>query len=626
VVGKHALLLASLVLLALPAAIDAQQAARERADIPEKYKWDLTNIYANEADWDTELEWVDSMVPEVLAFRGKLGESAETLLAFHKKSEEMDRIFSRLFAYAGLKADEDARVSRYQGLRQRVRSAGVAVQAATAWVQPELLSIPEEKLQGFLDELPRLKVYQHSYNDLWRSREHILSEEEEKILSLAGDLAATPRDVFNQMTNADLKFGTVVDEKGEEIELTQARYGTLLESPDRRVRKDAYDVFYEGYGRYLHGSAAAFAGVLKRDLFFARARGYDSCVEASLDDDNVRTEILENLIATVSANLDPVKRYYQIRKRVMELDTLYTYDTYVPLTPELNESYEYETAVQMIETGLKPLGPDYVKEVGKGFRSRWVDVYENVGKRSGAYSWGSSALPHPFMLMNYEGKIEDVFTLAHEMGHSMHTFYTVATQPQVYSGVPLFTAEVASTTNEALLMDDLLRKTKDRDKKIFLLNYYIRQIMGTVYTQVMFAEFETIAHGMAEKGEPITVESLGEVYRGLLEKYSGGEVVYPETSTTGWARIPHFYRNFYVYKYATSYAAATAISQKILKKEKGAREAYLDFLKSGSSDYPIEIIKKAGVDLSSPAPIQATCDLFARLVDELDRELAKKGI
>ncbi|MFH1679972.1 MAG: oligoendopeptidase F [Candidatus Eisenbacteria bacterium] len=624
--GKRAIVLSVFLLLFLPAAVLAQQAARERDEVEDRYKWDLSAIYADETDWDTELDWVESLVPEVLAFQGRLGESAETLLAFHKKTEEMERIFDRLYSYAGLKADEDTRVSRYHGLRQRVRSVGVEVQAATAWVQPELLLIPEEKLQGFLDGSPELEIYQHYYDDLWRSREHILSEKEERILSLAGDLSATPRDVFNQMTNADLKFGTFLDENGEEVEMTQARYGTYLESPDRRVRRDAYDVYYEGYGRYVQGSAAAFAGVLKRDLFYARARGYSSCVEASLDGDNVKPEILENLIATISANLEPVRRYYQIRKRVMGLDTLYTYDTYVPLTPELNESYSYEDAVKMIETGLKPLGSEYSKEIGKGFRSRWIDVYENAGKRAGAYSWGSSALPHPFMLMNYEGKIEDVFTLAHEMGHSMHTFYTVAEQPQVYTGIPLFTAEVASTTNEALLMDDLLRKTKDRDKKIFLLNYYIRQIMGTVYTQVMFAEFETIVHGMAESGDPITVESLGEVYRGLLEKYSGGEVTYPETSWMGWSRIPHFYRNFYVYKYATSYAAATAISEKILKKEKKAREAYLEFLESGSSDYPVEVIKKAGVDLSSPAPIQATCDLFARLVEELDRELKKKGV
>jgi oligoendopeptidase F len=620
----HAVLAAALLLLLAPAALLAQQAARERSEIDVRYTWNLADIYPAEAEWEQDLERVRAMVPEVLAFQGKLGESGETLLAFQKKSEEMERLFDRLFTYAGLKADEDTRESRYQGLRQRVRSVGVDVQTALAWVQPELVSIPREKLQGFLDTTPGLKVYQHYFDDLWRSREHVLSEKEERILSLAGDIASTPREVFSQMTNADLTFGTVRDENEEEVEMTEARYGTFLESTDRRVRRDAFQVYYEGYGRYVNGNAAALAGAMKRDLFYARARNYGSCVEASLDGDNVKPEILENLIATVNANMEPVKRYYQIRKRVMGLDTLYNYDSFVPLTPELNETIPYEKAVETILAGLKPLGPEYEKAMRSGFEGRWIDVYENVGKRSGAYSWGSSALPHPFMLMNYESKIEDMFTLAHEMGHSMHTYFTVASQPQVYSGIPLFTAEVASTTSEALLMHHLLKKTEDPEKRIFLLNHWIRGIMGTVYTQVMFAEFEKRAHEMAEKGEPLTVESLGTLYRSLIEKYSGGEVVYLEPVTMGWSRISHFYRNFYVYKYATSYAAATAIAEKIVAKEKGARDAYLEFLRSGSNDYPVEVIKKAGVDLSTSQPIQATCDLLKRLVDELDKELLKR--
>ncbi|RPJ44053.1 MAG: oligoendopeptidase F, partial [Candidatus Latescibacterota bacterium] len=419
------LFFAAFFILLVPAA-RAQQSARERAGIDDQYKWDLSGIYSDETDWDADLARVEAMVPEVLAFQGKLGESGETLLAFHKKSEEMESIFDRLSSYAGLKADEDTRVSHYQGLKQRVRSVGVEVAAATAWVQPELLAIPEERLRAFLDRTPGLDVYRHYYDDLWRTREHVLTEEGEKLLSLAGDIASAPREVFTQMTNADLRFGTIRDENGEEVEITQARYGTLLESTDRRVRKDAHEVYYAGYGRYVNANAAAMAGVLKRDLFFARARGYSSCLEASLDNDNVKPEILENLISVVGANLEPVKKYYQIRKRVMGLDTLYNYDTYVPLTPQLNEDYSYEDAIALIEKGLVPLGDDYLESMRKGFRSRWIDVYDNLGKRSGAYSWGSSARAHPYMLINYEGKIDDVFTLAHEMGHSMHTFFTCA--------------------------------------------------------------------------------------------------------------------------------------------------------------------------------------------------------
>jgi oligoendopeptidase F len=468
-----------------------------------------------------------------------------------------------------------------------------------------------------------LGIYRHHYDDLWRQQEHVLSEEEERILSLSGEMSGTPSSIYSQMMNADLSFGTFLDENGEEVEMTKQRYSSYMRNPDRDVRERAWSVYYDGYENYLHAATAAYAGAVKRDIFYTRSRGYESCLQRALDADNVPVDVFENLIATISANMEPMRRYNEIRARVMELETLKHWDSYVSLVPSLDEEIPYEEAQKTIVEGLAPLGPEYVGYVEKGFGSRWIDVYENEGKRSGAYSWSTYAVETPFILMNYDQQIEDMFTLAHEMGHSIHSVYSTAHQPQVYGDYPIFLAEVASTANEAILMDHLLKETKDREKRIFLLNTYISQIQGTVYTQVMFSEFEKRAHEMGEAGEPLTVEAFGEVYGELLDKYSGGVIEYGPRSANGWSRIPHFYRNFYVYKYATSYAAATALARRILDGEPGALDAYLTFLGSGASDYPIDLLKEAGVDLSSPEPIQATCDLLAELVEELDTLLSQ---
>jgi len=595
----------------------------ERSEIDEKYKWNLEEIYVDDAAWEGDYEKVEALVPEVAAYQGRLGESGETLLAFHQKSEEMNRLFDRLFAYAYLAGDRDARVSHYQGLRDRARGLAVQVSAALSWVEPELIAIPQEKVERFFKGTEGLDTYRHSFDDMWRTQEHVLSEGEEKILSLTGDLSALPRTIYDQMMNADLRFGTFLNENGDEVEMTEGRYVAYLRNQDRRVRREAFETYYDGYDDYQHAAAAALAGAIKRDLLYTRARSYGSCAERALDGDNVDVAVLKNLIATINANLEPVRDYFEIRREVMGLDTLYHYDTYVPLTASIDRKFPYEEATETIVDGLAPLGKRYVGDLEKGFASGWVDVYENVGKRSGAYSWGSSALPHPFVLMNYQDTLDDMFTLAHEMGHSMHTFYTVANQPQVYADYSIFVAEVASTTNEAILMDYLLEKTNDRDMRIFLVNHYIRQILGTVYTQVMFSEFELALHEMAEGGEPLTLEVMSGLYHELLVKYGGGVVTYTPDSDIGWARIHHFYRNFYVYKYATSYAAATALARGILAEEPGALDRYLAFLAGGSSDYPAELLKNAGVDLTTPEPIQKTCDLLAELVDELDRLLGE---
>lgn len=612
------------VLLLAPVLTFAEGAAEERSEIDPAYQWNLADIYADNGAWEAEFARLEGAIPGAAEYRGRLGESAATLLEFRERSEALTESFLRLLIYAGLKADEDARISENKGLRDRIQALGVRFRSALAWTEPELIAIPRGTVERFMEEEPKLAVYRHFFDDLRRQQEHVLSEGEERILSLAGDLAGVPQDVYNQLANADLRFGTFTDEKGEEVEMTEGRYGLYLRNPDREVREAAYRVYYEGYGRYVHSSAASLAGAMKRDLFFTRARGYDSCVEQSLDADNVPPDVLRNLIATVSGSMEPVKKYNRIRKRVLGLDTLRHWDTYAPLVPSVDRTIPYEEAVTTITAGLGHLGDDYIRKLETGFGGGWIDVYENAGKRSGAYSWGSYATPHPYILMNYQGTMRDMFTLAHEMGHCLHTLYAAAAQPPVYADYTLFVAEVASTTNEALLMDHLLKNTDDRETRIYLLNYRIKQILNTVYTQVMFSEFEWRIHEMLESGRPLTVDAMNGIYMELLDRYAGGEVAFTDDSAIGWARIHHFYRNFYVYKYATGYVSATAIAKSILDGEPGARERYIAFLEGGSSDYPIELLKKAGVDLTRPEPVKATCDLLASLVDQLD-ELLREG-
>lgn len=612
-----------MLILAIPSLVHAQ-AAVQREDVEEKYKWDLTRVYETSADWNNEYDEIVGLIPEVETFKGKLGDSPEALLGYHKASERMSYLFERLYVYAGQSHHVNMADSDNNERWQKAQGLGTKISAATSWVEPELLAVGKDEIDGFMKKNDDLAVYRHHYHNLFRTSAHILSEKEERILSLSGDLAAAPRNIFGQMTNADLKFGTFLDSDGNEVEMTQARYGTFMADPDRATRERAYKVYYEGYGQYLNANAAALDGAMKGDWFAAQARGFESCAQRATFSDNVEVELLENLIETVNANMDPVYRYNGIRARIMELDTLQHWDTYVPLIPDVDVDIPYEEAIEIVMNGLVPLGEDYQAALHTAFNSRWIDVYENEGKRSGAYSWGGQALGGPFMLLNYQNKLEDVSTLAHEIGHALHTWHSMNEQPQVYADYTTFVAEVASTTNEAILLNHLLRNEKDLDKKIFLTNFYIKQIMGTVYTQVMFSEFEKTAHERLEAGEALSVNSLNEIYHGLIEKHGGPQTHYSEVSGTGWGRIGHFYRNYYVYKYATSYAAATAFAKKILDEEPGALEKYLTFLKSGSSDYPAELLKTAGVDLTTPGPIQDTCDLLSDLVDDLEKLLAEK--
>jgi oligoendopeptidase F len=422
------------------------------------------------------------------------------------------------------------------------------------------------------------------------------------------------------LNNADMRFPIIKDEEGKEVEVTHGNFVRFMQSKDRNVRKAAFNAMYDTYKKFINTFASTMAGNVKKDIFYVKTRKYNSSLEASLFEDNVSLEVYNNLIETVHSRLDVLHRYVRLKKKLLGLDELHMYDLYVPLIQEYDKKFTYEEAIELVLEGLKPLGDEYINLLKQGFNSRWVDVYENRGKTSGAYSWGTYGT-HPYVLLNYQGKLNDVFTIAHEMGHSLHTYYSNATQPYVYAGYKIFVAEVASTCNEALLMDYLLKNSKDEKERLYLLNHFFEEFRGTVYRQVMFAEFEKLIHEMAERGEPLTAEVLNKKYYELNKLYYGDDIVVDEGISYEWARIPHFYRNFYVYKYATGFSAAIAISQMILNEGEKAVERYKEFLKSGSSDYPLNLLKKAGVDLTTPKPVNDALDVFEKLLDEFEKML-----
>jgi oligoendopeptidase F len=599
------------------------QALKQRSEIPDKYKWRLEDIYTNQAEWEKDFQTIESMIPEMAKYKGTLAESPEKMLEFFKAREKLFLLFEKAQSYAGLLHDEDTRDQNAIAMRDRIMSLGTKVGESVAWVSPEIVAIPRDKIEKFLSSNTELAVYRHYLDNELRMKDHTLSPEEEKIMALAGDVMSSPGTISRTLRDTDLKFPTILDQDSNEVVLSEGRYYMFMQGADRRVRREASNKLLHTYMGYQNTLASTMSANLAKDMFYAKARKYHSSLEASLDNDNVKVEVYDNLIKTVADNIEPLYRYVELRRKFMGLDEIHLYDMSAPLVPEVEEKVDYDHAVAMVKEALKPLGPDYMKHMSEGFASGWVDVYENEGKRTGAYSWGSYAT-HPYMLLNYNNTLDDVFTVAHEMGHSMHTYYTIHTQPYIYGDYSYFVAEVASTTNEALLMDDLLKKTKDLDKRLYLLSQWIDQIRGTVITQVMFADWEKQAHELEESGQGVTSEALTQIYHDVLRKYYGPNMTYDDYYDYTWLRIPHFYRNFYVYKYATSYSAAAAISQKILKKEKGAVEAYLNFLKSGSSEYPIETLKKAGVDMSTPAPIEATMKLFGRLVDDMDKLMQQK--
>lgn len=591
-----------------------------RDEIDEKYKWKLEDIYASDSEWEGDFKKVRQLSGEIAAYKGKLAGDMQTLLECLKLSDDMLSLNDKLFLYARMRRDENNAESKYQALTDRAMALSTEVYASVSFIVPEIISIDEELLKKSIDEVEGLTLYKQYIYELFRQKQHILSDREEELLALSAEIAHAPSDIFTMFNNADIKFAFIKDENGEEVEVTKGRYSKFLESKDRRVREDAFHALYHSYTAMKNTLAASLNNNIKKNRFYAVVRKYDSSLSASLDSDNVSTTVYNNLIETVNKNLPLLHRYLKLRKKALKLDELHMYDLYVPIVEEPPKKISYEESLELVAKGLTPMGGKYLEDLDAAFKSGWIDVYENQGKTGGAYSWGSH-LTHPYVLLNYQGTINDVFTLAHEMGHAMHSYYTNKTQPYIYSEYRIFVAEVASTVNESLLINYMLQNTSSKKEKAYLLNHYLEEFRGTLFRQTMFAEFEKITHSMIESGEALTSQEFCKIYRGLNEKYFGSEVTIDDEIDMEWARIPHFYSNFYVYKYATGISAAASLSQQILREGTPAVERYTNFLKSGGSDYPLELLKKAGVDLSKPEPVKDALRIFESVLEELEKLL-----
>lgn len=591
-----------------------------RSEIKVEDTWKLEDIFASDDAWEKEFEEVKALIPQMEKFKGKLGESAQTLYDALQEQDELTMRVSKLYTYAHMRYDQDTTNSFYQGLNDRIKTLYTQIASALSYVTPEILSIEESKIKQYMAEHKELKLYAHALDEITRERPHILSESEEALLAQASEVLGSSSNTFGMLNNADLEFPSIKDENGEEVEITHGRYIRFLESSDRRVREEAFKAVYETYGKFKNTFASTLSGTVKKDNFSARVRHYNSARHSALSTNNIPEEVYDNLVKTVNDNLHLLHRYIDLRKKVLGIEELHMYDLYTPLVKDVKMEVTYEEAKDYILKGLKPLGEDYLNVLKEGFENRWVDVHENKGKRSGAYSSGTYGT-NPYILMNWQDNVNNLFTLAHEFGHSVHSYYTRKTQPYPYGDYSIFVAEVASTCNEALLNDYLLKTIDDEKKRLYLLNHYLEGFRGTVFRQTMFAEFEHDVHVRAQNGEPLTPELLTKLYYDLNKKYFGDNLVIDEEIGLEWARIPHFYYNYYVYQYATGFSAAAALSKQILEEGNAAVERYVGFLKSGSSDYPIEVLKKAGVDMTTSQPIEEALAVFEEKLTEMERLL-----
>ncbi|OJF18427.1 MAG: oligoendopeptidase F [Bacillaceae bacterium G1] len=588
-----------------------------RDEIDDRYKWKLEDLYPTDDVWEEEFAAVRRLVEQFPRFRGQVIASADQLLEAIQAYEEIHRRLEKLYVYARMRSDEDQSVAKYQAMADRAQGLHVQAESAMAFFVPEILNLDETRLEQFFQERPELRLYNFFLQEILRQKPYRRSPEEEEIIAMAGELAQAPANIFSVLNNVEIRFPTIKDEQGREVELSHGRYITLMESQDRRVRRDAFYAMYDTYHKFRHTLAASLNAGVKKEIFFARVRRFSSALEAALYPDHVPVDVYHTLIDTIHQHLPLLHRYMALRKKLLGLDELHMYDLYVPLVGDVEMKIPYETALEMVKEGLQPLGEDYRRVLEEAFQGGWIDVFENRGKRSGAYSWGAYGT-HPYVLLNYQENLDNVFTIAHEMGHALHSYYSDRDQPYIYAQYTIFVAEVASTLNEALLMDHLLKTTTDPKRKLYLLNYYLEQFRGTVFRQVKFAEFEKIIHEKAEAGEALTADVLCDVYLNLNKQYYGPAMVVDEPIAMEWARIPHFYSNFYVYKYATGFSAAQAIARHILTEGEPAVNRYLSFLKSGGSDTPINLLKKAGVDMTKPEPVREAMQTFKKLLDELE--------
>lgn len=592
------------------------QKAKQRSEIAQQDKWRIEDIYATDEAWEADYNECIRRAKEKCVYQGRLAESAQILYQALKESDEADLLVEHVYVYAFMKYYEDTANAVYQEMSGRAQAAVTKLSEKYAFLTPEILAIDQKKMQEYLNS-DTLALYRHALEDILAKKEHALSEKEERLLAMAGQVTASPNEIFSKFNNADVKFGTILDEDGNEVELTNGRYSVFMESNDRSVRENAFKALYRQYGNYKNTLAATYYANVKQACFYAKARKYDSTLQMYLSGSFIPEKVYHNLIETVHKNLDKMHTYVSLRKQVLGVDELHFYDIYAPMVSDITMKIPYEEAKDIALKALAPLGEEYLSKVKEGFESGWVDVYENTGKRTGAFSWGTYGV-HPYVFLNYTDTLNDVFTLVHEMGHAMHTYYSNANQPYPYAGYRIFVAEVASTCNEALLMQYLLKNCTDLSEKKYLMNHYFEQFKGTLFRQTMFAEFEMITHKMAEDGEVLNAQALCDVYRKLNEEYFGEDMVIDDEIALEWSRIPHFYTPFYVYQYATGYSAAIAIASKIFKGDEKTLKGYKQFLSGGCSMHPIDLLKLCGIDMESPQVIQEALDVFGKLLEEWD--------
>ena len=598
---------------------DRKLNTREEADA--RYKWAIEDLYKDDEDWKRDYELLKSRIPELTKFRGRLGESAEVLLSMQKLSDELNQLLEKVYVYANQRLHENTDNSTYQNLASQAQGLLVELSESLSFVEPELMELPDGIIETFLDENEELSVYRQYFENIIRQKKHVLPTEQEQLLAAMGEVAESPKDIFSMFNNADIRFPEITGEDGHPVQVTHGRYMSLMQSRNRQVRKDAFEAMYGVYGDWRNTLAAMYRANVKQEAFLAKAHKYTSDLEAALDGSHIPVKVYEQLIEAVHESMPLMYRYMKLRKKLLGVEELHMYDLYVPVIEQDHSEIPFEQAKKTVLEGLAPMGEEYLHLLREGFDHGWIDVYENQGKRTGAYSWGAYGT-HPYVLLNYQGTLHDVFTLAHEMGHALHSWYSDEHQPYIYAGYRIFVAEVASTCNEALLIHYLMEQSKkagDQKKTMYLINYFLEQFRTTLFRQTMFAEFEKITHGLQEQGETLTADRLCEIYYDLNKLYFGEEICVDQEIAMEWARIPHFYTPFYVYQYATGFSAAIALSKRILEQGAPAVEQYKKFLKGGSSMYPLELLKMAGVDMEQKAPVQDALAVFAQYLDEMER-------
>jgi oligoendopeptidase F len=619
----------SAILLLACSAVLLQAQERDRSKIAEKYKWDLTAVYPSDQAWRAAKEKLLSEIPSIREFQGTLASSPQRLAQALETRSRLEKELARLASYARFLSDQDTRVSTYQAMRQEMIKLQAILGTETAYLEPELLKIESGTVEGFIAQEPRLRIYGHYLHDVSRRRTHTLSNAEEKLLAAAGVMASAPQSIYSIFSNADFPYPSVALSNGRTVKLDKAAFSLHRASPVREDRQKVMSAFFQALGNYRGTFGSTMNSSVEGALYYARARNYNSVLEASLDAPNIPMAVYARLVEGVNRHLPSFHRYLKLRKRMMGISELHYYDLYAPLVPTVDADYPVELAQRTILESLAPLGAEYGAAARRAFSERWIDVYPSEGKRAGAYANGMVYDVHPYMLLNYNGKYDDMSTMAHELGHAMHSYLSNKTQPFALAAYPIFVAEVASTFNEALLSDYMLKTSKDRATRLSLLGRYLEGVKGTVFRQAQFAEFELRMHEMAEKGEPLTGDALSKLYREIVRKYYGhasGICLVDDYVAHEWAFIPHFYNDYYVYQYATSFTASSALSEKVLSGDPTAAQRYLKFISSGGSDYPIELLRQAGVDMTSEEPLELTVKKMNRVMDEMEELINQRKL